>query len=183
VGKTKWKPNELTYLSFDFNKNPICCTVFQWYDGTIYGIECIKLAHSDIDSLCQVIRTRYEGALFLVTGDHSGYNRSALVKDDFNFYTAIQINLALSDNQIRVQVNPRLEENQVTVNQVFAKVPTVFDEEKCQHLIFDCMFAELRPDGKLRKDDRDDPAQQLDALDTWRYFVNTFIKPTLPVYN
>jgi phage terminase large subunit len=179
TGKCEWNPNQITYLSFDFNKNPICASVFQFYDDKIFGIETIKIANKGIDDLCQVIASRYPEALFIVTGDFSGYNRSALMSDDFNFFTAIQQNLGLEDTQIQVQRNPRIEENQVLMNKILVKMDVCLDEENANALIFDCMFAEILPNGTLKKGDREDPAQQLDALDTFRYFCNTIISPLL----
>lgn len=180
VGKTEWNSNQMTYLSFDFNKNPICCSVWQYYDDHIYGIEVIKLAHSDIDQLCTVIESRYSDALFIVVGDSTGYNNTALVKDDWNFYTAIEKNLKLETNQFQVIANPRIVENQVFMNKAFKYLNITLDEENCSQLIFDCFFAEMKAEGKLRelnKDSRNDPTQQLDALDTMRYFFNTIVAP------
>ncbi len=179
VGSVQHNPSETTYLSFDFNRNPICCTVFQFYDDTVWGVETIKLPHSDIYQLCQVIRAKYPDALFVVTGDFSGYNASALVRDDVNYFKVIKSELELSDGQIQVIRNPIIEENQVTCNKSLHQIPHVFDEHGCAPLIFDLQFAEMLPTGQLKKGDREDPKQQLDALDTWRYFENKFIKPLL----
>ena len=77
-------PNELFYLSFDFNKNPICATVLQWYGGTVRVLETIKLGNSDIYELCNYISARYMGATFMATGDASGSNQSALVKGNLD---------------------------------------------------------------------------------------------------
>lgn len=180
VGTTTWNESEITYLSFDFNKNPICCSVFQWYDGTVFGIETIKLPNSNIDELCQVIDAKYPDAIFIVCGDSTGYNNTALVADDYNYYVAIQQLLRLNEPQIQVITNPKITDNQVTMNRVLFHVKVILDEEKCQQLIFDCMFAEMIATGKMRtlnKESREDPTQQLDALDTFRYFINTFVAP------
>jgi len=177
IGKTEKNPNQIVYLSFDFNKNPICCVAFQYYDGHLYAIESIVLQHSDIDSLCDVIWSKYSDDLLVITGDSSGYNQSALVKDDYNFYTAIQHNLRLEDSQIQVIRNPIIVENQVLMNKIFAKIPITIDEDNCAPLIFDCMFAEMLPDGKLKKANREDPTQQLENLDCLRYFCNVVIAP------
>lgn len=179
IGKVEYNPIETTYLSFDFNRNPICCSVFQWYGDKVYGVETIKLRDSDIYALCRAIKLKYPDALFIVTGDYSGYNASALVRDDINYYSVIKSELELAEGQIQVIRNPIITENQAVCNKVFAKYPIVLDETKCQSLIFDCQFAEMLPDGTLKKTDRNDPKQQLDALDTLRYFINKFIRPVL----
>jgi len=176
VGTTKWSPLHPTYISFDFNKNPICCNVFQFIDGHIYGIESIRLPNSDIDSLCIQINSKYVGALFVVTGDHSGYNRSALVKDDWNYYSAIKMQLQLSDSQFWTYVNPRIEENQVACNRVFQMYPVTLDKENCAPLIYDNQMAEMNAEGKLKKENREDINQQLDNLDCERYFFHALIQ-------
>lgn len=43
VGKTALNRSHTVMLSFDFNRNPITCGVFQDYNDWIYGIEQIKL--------------------------------------------------------------------------------------------------------------------------------------------
>lgn len=177
VGKCTWNQNEITYVTFDFNKNPISCTVIQYYDGHVYCIESIKLANSDIKSLCKVLKSKYVGALWIVTGDYSGKNRSALVPDDYNYYIAIEEELEIDPKQIQVIRNPIIEENQVDMNKFFHLIPITIDEDNCAGLIYDLMFAEMLPTGKLRKGDREDEAQQLDLLDGLRYFFNTIIKP------
>lgn len=180
VGHTEYNINEYLYLSFDFNRNPICCTAFQWYDDTVFGLETIKLARSDIYQLCETIAAKYDQAIYIVTGDSTGFNSNALVRDDLNYYKVIQERLELSDGQIQVVRNPIVEENQVICNKAFVKYNIILDEDGCQALIFDCMFAEMLPTGKLKKGDREDVTQQLDALDTMRYFINKFIAPVLP---
>jgi hypothetical protein len=46
---------------------------------------------------------------------------------------------------------------------------------KTTGLKFDLENATLRADGSLKKQDRNDPAQQLDLLDCARYAANTFL--------
>lgn len=176
VGKVTWLPSHVTYLSFDFNRNPICCSVWQLQDDEkIRCCEVIKLKNSDIYKLCATIASRYDGAMVIVTGDATGLNSTALVKDDLNFYDVIQQELGLNDAQIQLMTNPAIVENQAHCNKVFARRDILMDEDLSQPLIFDCQFAEIRADGKLKKENRDDPAQQLDALDTMRYFLNRFV--------
>ena len=172
TGKTEWDSNHPLHVSFDFNKNPICCNVFQFIDGHLYGLESIVLPNSDIESLCDVIMSRYGDTLYIVTGDSSGWSRSALVKDDHNYYTAIKERMRLTDTQLWIYKNPRIEENQVDCNRFFATIPITLDQDKQQPLIFDCLMAEMTRQGTLRKDNRDDQAQQLDNLDTLRYLIN-----------
>lgn len=169
------KRHEL-YLSFDFNRNPITCTVIQHYDGCIKVIECIKLRNSNIYELCNYILTTYPNYLYIVTGDATGKGSSALVQDNLNYYIVIMNKLRISENQIKVPaVNPSIEENQVLVNSVMQHYPIQISATKCDGLIFDLENVKLSSDGKIEKANRMDVTQQADALDTWRYYLNTFM--------
>lgn len=166
---------QMVYLSFDFNRNPITCAVIQHIDGQIRVIEQIKLNNSDIYKICTYIKAIYGNTMFIVTGDATGKNSSAMVQDNINYYTIIQKELRLNAQQIKVPtVNPRLEENQVLVNSIFANYDITINAEKCKPLIFDLENARMRADGTLIKESRDDITQQLDCLDCLRYYLNQF---------
>lgn len=180
VAKTELNKRYEVKLSFDFNRDPISCGVYQDYDNHIQNIEQIKLPNSNIYDLCDHIRAKYGGCLLLVTGDATGRASNALVKDNINYYTVIKAKLGLSINQIRVHtVNPTLEENRVLVNSILHSQKVTIDKDNCKHLIFDLEHAQVLPDGSLDKTDRKDPTKQLDALDNFRYFLNTFHKSIL----
>lgn len=180
VGATTLSRGREVYLSFDFNKDPITCGVFQHYNGWIYGIEQIKLGNSNIYDLCDRILAKYAGCMFLVTGDATGRAGTALVKDNINYYTVIKSKLSLSMPQLKVPtVNPTMEENRVLVNYVLHNCNVVVDKERCAPLIYDFENARVLPDGSLDKSNRNDPTKQLDNLDTFRYYLNTFHKHLL----
>jgi hypothetical protein len=175
VGKCEVNYNYPVYLSFDFNYNPICVGVYQHYDNTIFCPEIIKLENSNIYSLCEVIKTKLPNALFIVTGDMSGKSHSALSKDNLTYFKAIKQALKLPDTQFKIKgVNPRLEENQVLVNAIFEHYKVLFDPDKAAPLIFDCKFVRMDNEKKIIKEDRNDPTQQADSLDTLRYYENSF---------
>lgn len=176
VGKVEYNKKQITYLSFDFNRNPICCGVIQWYNEQIKVVEAIKLNNSDIYKLCDVIKSKYPGATFIITGDASGQNSSAMVKDNRNYYTIIKYQLGLSSSQFKVpKANPSLEENQVLVNSILSNYVCIFDEEKAQPLIFDCQNVKMLPTGQIDKTNRNDPTMQADSLDWLRYWLNVFM--------
>lgn len=169
-------------LSFDFNVNPITCGVYQDYNNWIYGIEAIQLENSDIYKLCDYINLHYSGCLFLVTGDATGRNTSALVQDGINYYTVIKNKLNLASGQIRVPtVNPIVKENRVLVNAAFLNHNIAFDPIKCKSLIFDCENVSVTETGDIDKGDRTNPKKRADSLDHWRYYLNTFHKHALKV--
>ena len=179
VGPTLLDRRYEVYLSFDFNKNPITCGVFQHHAG-IRGIEQIKLKNSNIYSLCDYIKAKYNGCMFVVTGDATGKGSSALVQDNINYYTVIKAQLKLSQGQLKVPtVNPTLKENRVLVNSVLHNMDVLLDRDNCKGLLFDLEHAKVLPNGDLDKTDRKDPTKQLDALDCFRYYLNTFFKHIL----
>jgi hypothetical protein len=177
VGKTELNKSFEVYLSFDFNCDPITCAVFQHYNNSIFGIEQIKLGNSNIYDLCDNILSKYHGSLFIVTGDATGQATSALVKDNLNYYTVIKSRLNLGSGQLKTPtINPTLEENRVLVNYALHNLKIILDKEKCAGLIYDLKHARVLPDGSLDKSNRNDPTKQLDALDCFRYYLNTFFK-------
>lgn len=179
-GKPVLDRNYAVYLSFDFNKNPICCSVIQHYDGVIRVIETVKLANSDIYALCDYINVYYPQCLFMVTGDATGQSTSALVKDNLNYYRVIQTKLNIGINQFKVPtVNPRIEDNQVLVNSLLANYPVEIHVDGAAGLHFDLANVNISADNKIEKSVRTDVTQQADALDTFRYFCNMFMRDFL----
>lgn len=181
IGATELNRNYEVKLSFDFNVNPITCGVYQDYNPEwIYGIESIKLDQSDIYKLCDYINERYRGCLFLVTGDATGQNTSALVQDGINYYTVIKSKLGLGQSQLKVPtVNPKVKENRVLVNAVFQNKKIALHPVKCKGLIFDCENVAVNDVGDIDKGSRANPVKRADHLDNWRYFLNTFHKHVL----
>jgi hypothetical protein len=176
VRKVEVDKNKLLYLSFDFNRNPICCSVVQWYGGRVRFVETIKLADSDIYKLCDVILAKYPNFQYIVTGDATGQSSSALVKDNINYYTVIKNKLNIVASQLRVpKINPSLEENQVLFNSIFVNYPIDIDPDNCKGLIYDLQNVKTLPDGHIDKSNRQDDTKQADALDTARYWFNVFM--------
>jgi PBSX family phage terminase large subunit len=180
VGKTDHDKRYETILSFDFNNQPLTCGVYQYYNNIVYGIESINLNHSNIYSMCDYITVKYSGCLFIVTGDATGRNTTALVKDGINFYTVIKEKLSLSSGQLKVpSVNPLIEENRMVCNSVLHAVKCVFDKDKCKDLIFDFLNVSVNELGKIDKGDRSNPKKRADHADHFRYFCNAFLKSSL----
>ena len=169
------KDNEV-YLSFDFNRNPICCAVIQCSGTDIWVNEIIKLKNSDIYNLCAVIRTNYPGCHYIVTGDASGRASWAMVHDGRNYYQIIERELNVPEDRIQVPAaNPLLKHNSVLVNAVFQHGRVRISPTRASALIDDCKFVQVLPNGSINKANRRDPKQQSDALDCFRYFCNQFV--------
>lgn len=172
--KVTLSDSEMIWLAFDFNRDPITCGIIQDYDNRIRVVEAIKLHDSNIYALCDHIRAKYPGAIFMVTGDATGRNSTALVKDSRNYYTVIQEELQLNDGQIRVpSVNPRIEQNKVLVNALLQNYPVEIDPDNAASLHYDMAYVEVTEENKIKKDNRTDDKQQADSLDWFRYYCNT----------
>lgn len=179
TGRVIWDKTKETILSFDFNVNPITCGVYQHHAG-IRAIKSIKLKNSDIYKLCDHINGEFPNATFLVTGDATGKNTTALVQDGINFYTVIKNKLNLSMSQLKVPtVNPRVADNRVLVNAAFSQEDVLFDKDDCKELIFDCENVAVNDIGEIDKGNRANPKKRADHLDHFRYYLNTFHKHIL----
>lgn len=182
VSKTSVNYDYPIYLSFDFNKNPISCVVIQYYDDCVHVPHVIKLANSNIYRLLDYIENKFNvpgkpDPEYLICGDASGQNGSAMVQDDLSYFRIIKSRLCLGSGQmLQLKSNPKIEQNQILVNAVLEHVNHKIDPDESAGLIFDLDFAEMLPDGTLKKVDRNDPKQQLDALDGYRYWVNRVMR-------
>lgn len=163
------------YLSWDFNRNPMVCTVIQWYDETVWIIDVIKAPNIGTEGMCELVLMRYPGFLYVITGDYNGMTVSTLHKEHVTNYSIIKSMLKLSEGQVKVMPNPRLEKNQTLVNTIFYNYNVQICPKKAQPAIYDAENVKKRADGTIVKDDRNDPAQQADVLDTIRYWFNKFM--------
>lgn len=175
IGKTVWDQNEPTYLSFDFNRNPITCSVWQHHAGIIRGIRVIKLKDATTYSLCDEILRLYPNAYFFVTGDASGDAKTTLSR--LSNFDIIKAALDLSRSQMQISAsNPLLKDSKMLCNSILEKYPFVVDEENCKPLIDDLKNCKANPDGTIVKENRKDPNQQADTLDTFRYYIHRHFK-------
>ena len=166
--------NHFLYLSWDFNRNPVCCAIIQHIEAErkIKVIETIKIPNSGVDEICEQIKVKYPGFVYVVTGDYSGHTPTSLYKEQVTNYTVIKRNLGIADSQIKTKVNPRLEKNRTLFNMVLQYYGYEVDEVNAKAAIFDLENVQLGADGSIIKEDRKDPKQQADILDCLRYHVN-----------
>lgn len=173
VGKCSVNPMYPIYLSFDFNVNPISVCVIQHYGQRIYVPHVIKLENSNTRRLAEHVRNKFPVGVFIVTGDMSGNARktSAEMTDYMIIKTVLNIPVT---SMKQLTSNPALEDSQTLVNGVMEHYPVTIDPDNAAPLIFDCKFVETDARGKIKKTDRDDPKQQADALDGFRYWLQRF---------
>ena len=182
IGECKVNYTTKLYISFDFNHNPMCCSLFQLHQNTLFVPACIKLENSSIYALCDEIMRRFKGADFWITGDASGNSQSAWAEDASNYYTVIKNRLKVNPVKMcQPTVNPRQSKNQVLVNAVLEKYRVQIHPTEALALIDDLRFVEVNSDGTIKKDNRNKDHQKADLLDTFRYFCNTWMLDVLPV--
>lgn len=170
-------------LSFDFNRNPMTCTLFQHINGQARGIDCIRLENATTRMVCEEIDRRYGQyhPFYLVTGDCAGRNATTLSL--LNNYDVVKAYFGLSRSQMQYSgANPRLADSRYFINSLFEQYDIVFDAERCQPAIFD--FENVLSDDENRpvKTTRDNIAQQADFLDNVRYYFHRYYKQLQPTY-
>jgi len=173
VKPCQYDPSEYVYLSFDFNVDPMTCLARQTVNGQIRYIKEFRIRNSDIYEMCDVINAAFQPyPVWIITGDASGNNRSALTKGNLNYYTVIHEKLGLNDNQNRVPAtNPAVKDTRVVCNSVLANFDEIIDPS-CTFLIEDLKYCEVDEDGQKMDSGKDKHKWHL--MDCWRYDHNTF---------
>lgn len=176
-----YDPSAPLVMSWDFNRNPMTCTLFQHINGQARGIDCIRLENATTRMVCQEIDRRYPGAFFLVTGDVAGKNATTLSL--LNNYDVVKAYFNLSKTQMQYSgSNPRLADSRYFINSLFEQYDIVFDIDRCQPAIFDFENVIADEENRPVKTTRDNIAQQADFLDNVRYYFHRFYKELQPNY-
>lgn len=180
VGKTKYNPIAPLYVSFDFNKNPITCSLWQFTSKRICCIDTIRLENATTRMVCREIEKRYPRANLIVTGDCAGSNANTMTQ--INNYEEIRMFFRLGANAMQVsRTNPRLAESRLFMNNCFERYDIIIDEERCKPLIFDCENVMSDDENRPIKTSRANVTQQADFLDNARYFFHRFYKHFTPM--
>lgn len=175
VGRTEYHPRLPLYASFDFNRNPLTCSLWQITPEATLCVDTVRLEDATTRQVCQEIERRYPHAMLIVTGDAAGAQRTTM--SAMNNFQEIKAYFRLSEAQMRVsRQNPRLAESYLFMNSVFEQHPIIVDAERCRPLIYD--FENVMTDEEHRpvKTSRQNEAQQADFLDNARYFFHAFYK-------
>lgn len=175
VGRIQYNPRMPLYLSFDFNKDPMTCSLWQFDNRRIYGIDTVRIENGTTRAICQEIGKRYPRAMLIVTGDAAGNQRSTM--SQLTNYDEIRYYFRLGTAAMQVSnTNPPLAQSRLFMNNCFEKFDIIIDEERCKPLIFDCENVMSDADNKPVKTSRGNVAQQSDFLDNMRYFFHRFYK-------
>lgn len=181
TGHVEYDPNYPLVMSWDFNRNPMTCTLFQHVNGQVRGIECFRLENATTRMVCQEIHKKYPNAFWLVTGDVAGKNANTVSL--LNNFDVVKAYFDLSKSQMQYSgTNPRLADSRYFINSLFEQYDIVFDKEKCKPAIFDFENVLADEENKPVKTSRDNVAQQADFLDNVRYYFHRFYKELIPNY-
>ncbi len=175
VGRCEFNGDKEILLSFDYNVDPIVCVAAQLYEERIEYIKEFTLSNSNTYELCDVVRAYFPYAVFLVTGDATGRNRSALSQGNINHYDVIKSKLGLVETQIKAPVvNPHVADRRVLLNSVLQNFTVIFDEENCKNTIRDMKYVEVDDFGEMKKD-RSTDLKKADHIDAASYLLTTFM--------
>lgn len=165
------------YLTFDFNANPMSCTVWQRSPQVANAGWCRCVdefgGNVKIDELCAQIKTAYPNHIFYVTGDRSGSNED--VGRNQTAYEMIQSLLHLSDAQMNINSH-NLEhfDSRMLCNVMFTKYDILIDP-CCKNLINDIRKAKVDINHKLGSQLLKDRGEnKMDYFDGMRYFFQTY---------
>lgn len=164
-------PNLPLFISFDFNKDPMTCTVGQSLNIRHLCIfDQVKIDNGSTPELCDILLAKYKdwiGRIF-ITGDASGKNRTPLVRGGLNHYMLIKRLLMVKDVYFRVRnanlshINSRILCNSVLQNAEFRVV------ESCRDVIQDITYGAVDEDGTIIKSED----QGMHFLDNVRYMID-----------
>jgi len=184
--KAVYQPNELVYLSFDFNVDPCTCVLWQEGRGWIHYIDEVFLKNSNIYEVCAVIKSKYPHTHFMVTGDATGRSRHHTQKGNRTSYHIIKQELRLKEIQfVLLLANPPISETRTLCNAILANHPQIlFHPDNCKNLINDCRFTEVDDRGDIsdhvQSGDSTKDKYRGHLLDGFRYslynFHRSFIK-------
>lgn len=171
VKQLEYNPKIPTNLSFDFNVDPITCIVVQDNGQFIHVIDEFRLKGSDIYKMCERIQAKYP-SISRITGDASGRSRSALARDNHNYYTVIERELKIPPAaNLTPMANQKHHDSRVLCNSILATHKNLFIDPSCRYLIKDLQQVESDASGNI---DKKKDSSLTHLLDCFRYYLHTF---------
>lgn len=125
-----YDPKLYTFISIDFNVNPMTAVVIQCdlHLTKIRVIDEFRKLDSNIYELCEWIKSNYDPRSIFITGDSSGNNRHAYSARSLSGYQIIQNELRLNYTQLKVSKGKPagyVKSKRLIGNSIFAKHPDV----------------------------------------------------------
>ena len=179
TGTTTYNPRMPLYVSLDFNRSPMTCSLWQIDPQRITCIDTIKM-EGTTRMICMEIEKRYPHANLIITGDCSGSNLTTMSLIDN--YKEVQYYFRLGEAAMQVaKTNPPLAQSRLFVNSIFERFVVIIDKDRCKPLIFDFENVKSDEDNKPIKTSRENEAQKADMLDNARYFFHRFYSHFTPI--
>lgn len=175
VTSDKYSPNPHLnlFLSFDFNKDPMTCSIAQGVNiRKLVVFDYVKMSDGSTPEVCDQILAKYPQFKFHidVTGDSTGRNRTPMVAGNINHYTIIKQKFQLSENNLKVQEkNKELSASRVLCNSILQHAEVLITDN-CEDLIADCIYSAVDEDGDLIKTQQ----EGRHFLDNFRYLLEAY---------
>jgi hypothetical protein len=166
-----------TFISVDFNINPLCALVIQNVGSTATVVDEIKIERGSIDAFCDAVEAlNIPTGLIRITGDAMGKGGTVQQRDNSSAYTQIKRRLHLSDSQIIIPANPTHYNSRIDCNAALRKLDIRANSVKCKGFVFDAKQVQCDSNGSIIKSNRRILSERADFLDCFRYFVNAILK-------
>jgi phage terminase large subunit len=170
-------PNIPTYISVDFNINPLCALVIQETHRGARVVDEVSIEKGSIDAFCDVLESmNIPSGLIRITGDAMGRGGSVQQRDNSSAYTQIKRRLKLSDSQFIIPANPKHENSRVDCNAALRRLDVKVNSKRCKGFVFDAKQVQCDANGSIIKLNRRKLTERADYLDCFRYFVNAILK-------
>jgi len=157
-------------ISFDFNKDPMTCSIGQSTSiRSLKIFDHMKMDNGSTPELCDRIIAKYPQFIgkMDVTGDSTGRNRSPLLEGDVNHYVIIRRKLKLKDHNLKVQTkNKELSASRILCNSILQNADITI-MNTCKDLVNDVSLAAVDGFGELIKTQK----QGLHFFDNFRYML------------
>jgi PBSX family phage terminase large subunit len=178
------------HFSIDFNVEPfICIASHKWIDSKGYHAHYFKEfvieKNGDVYKMIDLIKGTFDLralSMCLFTGDAMQRKREITQRNNIDAWRIIDQQLNLGRRLLVPKSNPSVKENRHLVNAVLAFHPDIIINPECKKLIYDMQFVEADADGDIIKKNRNKEEQRADALDCFRYDINTHLRNFIETY-
>ncbi len=153
-GRYEPNPHLNIILSWDFNKDPMTCSIGQMENvRRLRVFDAMKIENGSTPELCDKILAKYPHFLFKmdITGDSTGKNRSPLLVGEINHYTIIKQKLQVKDQNLNVKSkNADLSASRIHCNSILQNAEVLIDDHLTE-FINDIALAAVDEYGELIK--------------------------------
>jgi hypothetical protein len=170
-------PHLPTFVSVDFNVNPLCALVIQQSGKGAAVVDEIKIEKGSVDAFCDAVEAlKVPRGLLRITGDAMGKGSTVQQRDNSSAYMMIKKRLQLSDSQFMIPANPTHYNSRIDCNAALRKLDIKVNSVRCKGFIYDAKQVQCDANGGIIKANRKNLSERADFLDCFRYFVNAILK-------